>query len=139
MDLVADDEPASAEELQTYVDDGRAFVATAGESAVAGYVLIDLVDGNAHVEQLSVDPEYGRQGLGSALLKRAEQWAAERGLGRITLCTFDEVPWNRPYYEQRGYRRLADHEVTPGLAGLRAHEAELGLDAWPRLCMARDL
>jgi hypothetical protein len=63
----------------------------------------------------------------------------DRGLRRVTLNTFDQVPWNRPYYERCGYRPLRAEEITPGLARLRAREMELGLDTWPRPCMARDL
>jgi ribosomal protein S18 acetylase RimI-like enzyme len=139
MDRVAEEEPYPVETFQTYVVEGRAFVAVTDDAVLAGYVLIDLLDGAAHVEQVSVDPTYGRRGLGTALLDQAERWAREHDLSRVTLNTFDSVPWNRPYYVRCGYRPLGDDEVTPGLARLRAREAESGLDAWPRLCMARDL
>jgi GNAT superfamily N-acetyltransferase len=139
MDLVADDEPAPAEVLQEYVVAGRAFVAVIDSDLLAGYLLVDRLDGAAHVEQVSVDPAFGRRRIGAALLERAALWASEHALRRVTLNTFDLVPWNRPYYERCGYRPLSGHELTPGLVRLRAREAELGLDAWPRLCMARDL
>ncbi|WP_411757210.1 hypothetical protein [Streptomyces venezuelae] len=57
----------------------------------------------------------------------------------LTLTTFADVPWNAPYYARIGFRPLADAELTPALRTIRAHEAELGLDRWPRLCMRRDL
>ncbi|HEY5335370.1 MAG TPA: GNAT family N-acetyltransferase [Mycobacteriales bacterium] len=68
---------------------GVAFVAVAGDRPV-GYVLVDLVDGAAHVEQVSVDPTYGRQGVGAALLERAARWATAHGLHPVTLIT---PPW----------------------------------------------
>jgi len=138
MDRVADDEPLAAETLGTYVAAGRAFVAVADDLPI-GYVLVDRVDGAAHVEQVSVDPAHGRRGIGAALLAQAALWAAEQGLHRVTLTTFDQVLWNRPHYERCGYRPLREDEVTPGLAALRAHEADIGLDEWPRLCMTRDI
>jgi hypothetical protein len=49
------------------------------------------------------------------------------------------VPWNAPYYERLGFRRLADADLTPGLREIRAEEAAHGLDGWPRLAMRRDL
>ena len=42
----------------------------------------------------------------------------------VTLTTFRDVPWNAPYYERLGFRTLAADEITPGLAAIRAHEAD---------------
>jgi hypothetical protein len=47
------------------------------------------------------------------------------------------VPWNAPYYERLGFRRVDD--LTPGLRAIRAAEAARGLDRWPRVAMRRDL
>jgi hypothetical protein len=49
------------------------------------------------------------------------------------------VPWNGPYYRRLGFREVAPAEETLGLRRVRAHEAAIGLDRWPRLCMRRDL
>jgi hypothetical protein len=49
------------------------------------------------------------------------------------------VPWNGPYYRRLGFREVPPAEETPGLRRVRAHEAAIGLDRWPRLCMRRDL
>ena len=57
----------------------------------------------------------------------------------LTLTTFTEVPWNAPYYLRCGFRVLADTEITPELRAIRTAEAARGLDAWPRVCMRRDL
>ncbi|MZD06511.1 GNAT family N-acetyltransferase, partial [Streptomyces sp. SID5785] len=55
------------------------------------------------------------------------------------LTTFRDVEWNAPYYARLGFRVLAEDEVTPGLARIRAAEAAHGLDRWPRVCMRREL
>jgi hypothetical protein len=55
------------------------------------------------------------------------------------LTTFTDVPWNAPYYQRLGFRRLSDDKLTPGLRAIRAREAAIGLDRWPRCCMRRDL
>ena len=60
------------------------------------------------------------------------------GPAPLTLTTFAEVPWNAPYYARIGFRVLADAELSPGLRAIRAHEAALGLDRWPRVCMRRE-
>ena len=139
MDLVADDDPGSAQELMPYVDDARAFVAVDAAAVPVGYLLLDVVDGAAHIEQVSIDPEHARRGIGRALLERAAEWAAENTLKALTLTTYVEVPWNGPYYERLGFRYLRPDEETAGLRAIRDGERASGLDAWPRACMRRDL
>ncbi|SCF27691.1 N-acetylglutamate synthase, GNAT family [Micromonospora viridifaciens] len=102
-----------------------------------GFAVVDLVDGCAHVLQLSVDPAYARRGIGRGLLDHVAGWAAGRGLPALTLTTFRSVPWNGPYYARCGFRELTGPEVTPGLAELLAAEAALGLDPADRIAMRR--
>jgi hypothetical protein len=44
------------------------------------------------------------------------------------LTAFTDVPWNAPYYERLGWRRLGQSDLTPGLAAIREHETARGLD-----------
>ncbi|MYU24237.1 GNAT family N-acetyltransferase [Streptomyces sp. SID8352] len=138
MREVAEDEPPSAGTLRGYVRDGRAWVHD-HEGAPVAYVLVDPIDGCAHIEQLSVRPDHARRRLGARLVDHVDAWAARSGAAALTLTTFTEVPWNGPYYLRLGFRRLPDTEVTPGLRALRRAEAEHGLDRWPRMCMRREL
>jgi GNAT superfamily N-acetyltransferase len=135
---VAAAEPASVEELAAYVLDGRAWVVVEHNVPV-GYAVVDIVDGLAHLEQLSVLPEHGRKGLGSALLAHVCDWAAQRRLEAVTLTSFRAVPWNAPYYEKNGFCVMDDAEIGPELRDLRALEAEHGLDPTQRVCMRRDV
>jgi GNAT superfamily N-acetyltransferase len=139
MDLVADDDPGLVEELTPYAAAGRAFVSVDADDRPTGYVLVDVVDAAAHVEQVSVHPDHARRGIGRALLDRASEWARAQGLDAVTLTTYVEVAWNGPYYERLGFRYLAPEEETPGLRALRRHERARGLDAWPRACMVLTL
>lgn len=138
MDPVADDESPPIEELRRFVAFGRAWVTERDRRPIA-YLIADIVDGNVHVEQVSVHPDHARAGHGRALLKHLAGWAADRGYPALTLTTFTEVPWNGPYYQRCGFRVLADDETTPGLRALREQEAARGLDRWPRGCMRLDL
>ncbi len=139
MDAVADDDPGSVEELTPYADGGRAFVAVDERDRPVGYLLVDVVDDAAHVEQVSVHPDFARRGIGSALLEVANAWARTERLNVVTLTTFLTVPWNAPYYERLGFHILGLEEETPGLRAIREHEREHGLDAWPRACMRKRL
>ncbi|GIE30828.1 GCN5 family N-acetyltransferase [Actinoplanes italicus] len=133
MPEIADDEPPSIEVLTGHVRAGRAWVAVA--AFPVAYLLADLVDGDVHIEQVSVDPAFARRGIGRQLIEHAAAHARDIGAPALTLTTFAEVPWNAPYYARCGFVVLADAELTPGLHEIREHEAALGLDRWPRVCM----
>jgi ribosomal protein S18 acetylase RimI-like enzyme len=104
-----------------------------------GYVLVDLVDGNAHIEQISVRPECQGAGIGRALVDQVRAWAAESGRSAITLTTFAEVSWNRPLYEHLGFDVVAEDDLGPELRAVRDAEAAHGLDPATRVCMRLDL
>jgi ribosomal protein S18 acetylase RimI-like enzyme len=139
MPEIADDEPFSLDELAAYRQAGRAWVAVGQNGRLVAYLVADLVDGNLHVEQVSVHPDSGRRGVGRKMLGYAAGRAAAGGRPALTLTAFTDVPWNAPYYERCGFRRLAEAEITPGLRQVRRREAAHGLDRWPRVCMRRDL
>jgi GNAT superfamily N-acetyltransferase len=134
----ADDPPFDPAELAAAVADGALWVADeSGE--VVGFLLAEVVDGCVHVEEVSVRPEAEGRGLGSALLDAVAERARAEGRPAVTLTTFADVPWNRPFYERRGFRVLHEDEVTPGLAAKVAAEAGAGLDPTLRVVMRRDL
>jgi ribosomal protein S18 acetylase RimI-like enzyme len=138
MPEIAADEPPSVAALESHRAAGRAWaVESSGE--VAGYVLVDVVDGAAHVEQVSVDPAFARRGLGRRLIDHVAAVAEAKGRPAVTLTTFRDVPWNAPYYRRCGFRDLAESELGPELRRLRDAEAAHGLDPTLRVCMRRDL
>jgi len=135
LDSVADDEPDTVETLTAYADAGRSWVAVDPAGEPVGYVLVDVVDGCAHVEQITVRPDHQGAGVGRALLDRVRAWAITNGREAISLTTFTDVPWNRPLYEHLGFHVLDDADIGPGLRGVRDAEAAHGLDPATRVCM----
>lgn len=139
MPEIADDEPFPVEVLAGYQRAGRAWVGVDGTDRPIAYLLTDPVDGNVHVEQVSVHPDHARRGVGRALLEHVAVRAAAAGVPALTLTTFVEVPWNAPYYRRCGFHVVEESRWTPGLRAIREREAEHGLDRWPRVAMRRDL
>lgn len=128
------------------VPDGRTPVAVLAEAACVlvtgdppvGSARLQVLDGLAHLEQLSVHPRLARQGFGTALLVASIAWAAGHGYPAITLTTFRDLAFNGPFYARHGFVELT--ELTPGLAAIREHERALGLDAQGvRVAMRRAL
>lgn len=132
MPEIADDEPLSVDVLAEYQRAGRAWAAVDEADRPVAYLICDDVDGAVHIEQVSVHPDHGRQGIGRALIDHIGA-----GASALTLTTFAEVAWNGPYYQRCGFRVLHDDELTPGLRAIRAKEAAHGLDRWPRVAMRR--
>ena len=139
MDLVAGDEPASLEYLTDFVEGERCWVSVDASDRPVAYLISAIVDGLAHVEQVSVHPDHAGNRLGASLIEHAAEWARRRRLPAMTLTTYVDVPWNGPYYETLGFRFLAAEEETDGLRVIRREEIALGLDQWPRACMRREL
>lgn len=139
MPEIADDDPGSVDQLAEYASNGRSWVAVDETGAALGYVLVDLVDGNTHIEQLSVLPSAQGTGIGRALLDHVATWARARDAAALTLTTFRDVPWNAPLYEHLGFRVLTEPELGPELRSVRARETAHGLDPATRVCMRRDL
>jgi GNAT superfamily N-acetyltransferase len=136
---IAEHDPPSAGDLIRYVKAGRSWVAVDEDDHPIGYVLVTQVDGNAHVDQVSVRPDHQGEGVGRALMDRVRDWAIAAGLPAITLTTFADVPWNAPLYRHLGFRDLTEAQIGPQLRILWDEESALGLDPASRVCMRREL
>ncbi len=119
MPQIAADEPLPADVLARFVSDGRAWVWTgaedAGDQQAAGYILVETIDGAAHIAQVSVDPVWAHRGIGRQLIDHVADWAAAGGMAAVTLTTFRSVPWSAPYYTRIGFRVIQMGWPTPGL------------------------
>jgi GNAT superfamily N-acetyltransferase len=136
LGFVADDEPPPVEVLRSYAQADRAWVAVDSLGVPIGYLLVDIIDGAAHIEQVSVATAHQGRGAGRMLVEQARRWAADNALTAVTLTTFSHVPWNKPLYEHLGFRVLASEETGPGLRSRMEREASHGLDPATRVAMS---
>ena len=137
MDRIADDGPPDLERLAARIDEGLAWVDVGDDDVARAYLVASSHPTTAHIEQLSVHPSHARKRLGAGLIEHLERCAARRGIGRLTLTTFREVPWNAPYYARLGFQIVEACDQPEWLREIRARERCLGLDEWPRVAMAR--
>ena len=135
MPELADAPVLSLAEVEQYAGEGFVAVAEHARDGIVGFVVVRPLGGAAHVQELDVHPDHGRQGLGRALLDRALAWAREAGFGTVTLSTFRDVPWNAPFYARVGFHELAPEDASPALQALRAEEPSNGLDLARRVLM----
>jgi GNAT superfamily N-acetyltransferase len=131
--------------LLSACEEGRLWVATSGvggevgsssdDGDIVGFALAEAIDGNAHLEQLSVRLGFQGRGVGGRLITTVSGWAAHRGLAAVTLCTFADVDWNRPFYEHLGFAVVPEGRWTPGLRAAFESDGQLGLDLSRRVVM----
>jgi GNAT superfamily N-acetyltransferase len=137
MPEIAADDPGSVAELEPFRADGRAWVAVDEADRPVAYLLSAVVDGCAHVEQVSVAPSHARRGLGAALVDHLAAVAVAEGRRAVTLTTFRDVPWNAPYYERLGFTVVEPADQGPELRALVAAEAQRIPGDAPRVAMRR--
>ena len=126
----------SAEAALEAQQSGRLIVARSAAGEVVGFALLEELDGHAHLEELDVDPSFGRRGIGRALVSAASEWARARGDAEITLSTFGHVPWNAPFYASMGFETVPASRYSDEILSLRRSESELGLDIGKRVVMS---
>lgn len=117
----------------------RLWVARAETGLPVGFALLEVRGRDACLDELDVDPAYGRRGLGRRLIEAVRDVARERGHRRLVLATFRDVPWNAPFYRRLGFTVVGETELDPGLEALRRKDAETGLDLARRVVMTLDL
>jgi GNAT superfamily N-acetyltransferase len=104
---------------------GLLFVALAPDGRAVGLATcrIDAAPGPFGLEvcldQLSVEPEHGRIGLGGALLAAVYERARDHPsqLSGVWLSTFRKIAWNGPFYRRHGFfevprQKLSDYQLN---------------------------
>lgn len=134
LDAIADDDPPAASDLLKHV---RRKTAWTGEldSVVVGYALASVVDGEGHLDQITVRRAVSGRGIGRILMDEVCRWAVGCGYEDLTLTTFRDVAWNGPYYARLGFCELAADRCGPQLAAIRHREHLAGLEVAPRIAM----
>jgi putative acetyltransferase len=73
-------------------------------------------DGDAELHRLYVRPDMRRTGIAQYLLARAEDFAAERGAGRITLWTDTRFETGHAFYRRAGYEQQAQSRTLADIS-----------------------
>ena len=103
-----------------------------------GFIRLGEVDGLANIDLMAVVPGRMRNGVGTALLEAACNWAEAHGYRAITVTTYADVGWNAPFFAARGF--VPCDPPGPEMVELRDWERAVGLDSvGPRLVMRREL
>lgn len=137
-DSLFDDPEVTARSVHLgYIANGVSLTARVGAAPV-GFAIGRALPGSYYLAELSVHPAYGRQGIGRALVEMYCTTAFGVGASCVTLSTFRDVPWNRPFYASMGFREIARAQFTPWMKEYEDNQARGGLDVTKRCFMQRD-
>ena len=102
---------------------------------LTGFIVVERLSRDYFVIELDVLPDYGRQGIGSALMKQVITAARDQGLTGVILTTFRHVPWTIPFYQQLGFEIVVPADYTPDICAIVDHEARHGFSRYVRVVM----
>jgi GNAT superfamily N-acetyltransferase len=125
--FIADGESLPIEVLQTHLDRGTMWVAVTDRDLPVGFAIASVVDGTAYLQEIDVDPAYGKQGIGRKLVETVCLWTKEHNYSITSLSTFIDIPWNAPFYAKLGFEIVDESKLTPGFQAIRQKEADAGL------------
>jgi GNAT superfamily N-acetyltransferase len=130
-------ETTSLDVLEEAQREGRLWVALADDVPV-GFAHVELIEcDSVHLEEIDVHPDHSRRGLGAQLVSQVCHWAASNGYASVTLTTFQDVPWNLPFYVRLGFEVVPAEQLSPALRAIVEVETGRGLDPSRRAVMKR--
>lgn len=133
--FLVDAAPLPLDFVQQQFQSGQVWVAVDLDETVVGYAIAREVDNTLYLQQIDVEPEHGRRGIGSALVNTVCLWARQQGYKIVSLSTFRDVPWNAPFYSSLGFHPVDEAALTNGFQQLRLKEVEAGLPIADRIIM----
>ena len=116
----------SGEELERALSEGGLWIAEWAEQP-AGFIATHRYQESLYIREVDVLQDYGRRGIGRALIRQAMSQAKALGLSSVFLRTFREVEWNTPFYEKLGFTPIAESEWTAVMEQIVEVEEEWGL------------
>lgn len=131
-------EHVPAHVLEAAIDAREVFVMRHKWTAqAAGFTLTSVRSDTLYLDQVSVHPDEGRQGLGRALVDRVIGDARSRGFKSVTLSTFRDLPWNGPFYKSIGFREIKREKLADWMLEIEVAQTEK-LDVSARCFMRKN-
>ncbi|GAB5508592.1 MAG: GNAT family N-acetyltransferase [Nitratireductor sp.] len=117
--------------------ENHTLVAEHEADGAVGFAICGNIGLFLHLKELSVAPEHGKRGLGSALLRAVVAESVSRGLDGVSLSTFRAVPFNAPFYARHGFVEQPLISVPEALKERFFLEIPPGIAAESRVLMLR--
>lgn len=106
--------------LEAEIPQGNVFAVRNEHGWAVGFALVRPRGNGLYLDQISVHPDHGQQGLGRALVLRVLTEAEARKLPYVSLSTFRDLPWNGPFYASMGFKELSRDKLEPFMLEIEA-------------------
>lgn len=116
----------SVSDHRRFLLDGVLLVA-AVNGVVTGFAACKCRPRGLHMSVLAVHRDHMRQGIGTRLVRSVIAEADARSLAQITLTTFEDLPFNAPFYATFGFRKLSGRELDDELKAYLDWECAAGM------------
>lgn len=133
-EALSDHVPAAVFEVE--IPAGNVFAARNQHGWAIGFALVRLRGSGLYLDQVSVHPDHGQNGIGRALVIRVLTEAEDRKLPHVSLSTFRDLPWNGPFYASMGFREIAPERLEPYMKDIESAQAT-SMDVTKRCFMRR--
>lgn len=125
----------SSDQHLDLIQNHDAFVAVNAQNQVIGFLYAEKQAQDLYIIELDVAAEYQKQGVGRQLMTYIIDFAKQQGFQAVTLTTFTDVAWNRPFYEKLGFKLLNPQNLKPYLKQKIDNEVEHGFVGDSRCAM----
>jgi N-acetylglutamate synthase and related acetyltransferases len=115
-----------SELLLAIVEDRLWVIMEKGNDNPLGFVLLRFFGQIIYIAEIDVLPEYGRRGLGAALLSQVISHGRDKAFTAIYLTTFATIPWNAPFYAKHGFSTVEDDLLPDPIRKTIENERKLG-------------
>lgn len=116
----------SSDQHVDLIQNHYAFTAVNGQNQAIGFLYAEKQDHDLYIIELDVSREYQQQGVGRQLMIYLINFAKQQGFQAITLTTFKDVAWNKPFYEKLGFQQLTQQALKSYLKQKIEHEVKQG-------------
>jgi GNAT superfamily N-acetyltransferase len=120
--------------LRTARDRGLLVIAT-GPDGPIGFGLLREGGAGIHLEQLSLRPDLSGRGIGGKILTALVDRSIAAGRMPMTLITFDDIPWNMPFYIRHGFSKIPQAALPEHVRDCLSVERALGIGPEHRIAM----
>lgn len=115
--------PIPTRALEAGIESGLLSIAL-HDDQIIGFVLSRKISPDLYLEQVSVRPEFGRRGVGTALIEHVIAQADDLRLRGVILSTFRDLAWNGPFYARLGFSELPRPAIKPWMQELEVIQSE---------------
>lgn len=134
---LADGRATPVEMFEAGLEKGCLWAAIKPDNIPVGFALCALMDNLFYLEDISVDPDFQRRGIGDLLLLAIMEHARFLYCSSVILSTLSTAPWSMAFYRKHGFL-VADMEKLPKAVRQQFQiETGLGLPAKDRIVMVK--